>query len=64
MLFPFETEVPLAGMEAMEALSVEAGYRHWPADLQQSDTPVQAGGEQASIVHNISLNILLLEIFN
>ena len=28
-------EVTLAGMEAMESLALEAGYRHWPSDISQ-----------------------------
>ena len=29
------SRVRLAGTEAMESLAVEAGYRHWPADISQ-----------------------------
>ena len=52
-------EVTLAGMEAMESLALEAGYRHWPSDISQVehcvcmeaschtilqiDTPLEAG---------------------
>ena len=28
-------ELPWAGAEAMESLALEAGYRHWPADISQ-----------------------------
>ena len=29
------SRVRFAGTEAMESLAVEAGYRHWPADISQ-----------------------------
>ena len=51
------SKVRFAGTEAMESLAVEAGYRHWPADISQVtqeysvmslhftqiDTPLEAG---------------------
>ena len=37
------TPVHFAGAEAMESLAVEAGYRHWPDDISQTDTPLEAG---------------------
>jgi len=36
-------DIKFAGMEAMESLAVEKGYRHWPADLTQMDNPLEAG---------------------
>ena len=35
-------DVPFAGMEAMESLCLEKGYRHWPADIQAIDNPLEA----------------------
>ena len=35
--------VRFAGMEAMESMAVEKGYRHWPADITQVDNPREAG---------------------
>ena len=37
------TPVQFAGAEAMESLALEAGYRHWPQDINQTDTPLEAG---------------------
>jgi len=36
-------QVRFAGMEAMESMAVEKGYRHWPADITQVDNPREAG---------------------
>jgi len=36
-------KVTFAGTWAMESLAVEAGYHHWPADITQVDTPIEAG---------------------
>ena len=32
-----------AGYRAIDSLSAEKGYRHWHADLSNSDTPLEAG---------------------
>ena len=37
------TSIHFAGAEAMESLALEAGYRHWPEDISQTDTPLEAG---------------------
>ena len=37
------TPLHWAGAEAMESLAVEAGYRHWPQDISQTDSPLEAG---------------------
>lgn len=43
ILLSSATPVQFAGAEAMESLAVEAGYRHWPEDLSQTDSPLEAG---------------------
>ena len=32
-----------AGYRAIDSLSAEKNYRHWHADLSNSDTPLEAG---------------------
>ena len=36
-------DIKFAGMEAMESMAAEKGYRHWPADITQVDNPREAG---------------------
>ena len=36
-------EVTLAGFEALNAMSLEKGHRHWHADIETTDRPQEAG---------------------
>ena len=35
--------VSLAGFEALNAMSLEKGHRHWHGDIETTDLPVEAG---------------------
>lgn len=36
-------DVTLAGLEALNSMSLEKGHRHWHGDLHTTDLPVEAG---------------------
>ena len=42
-LFEAKDDLVLAGSEALMAMSMEAGFKHWHGDIETTDTPQEAG---------------------